>query len=221
MLRVSRVLDPRTNIEGFEVQDMLRSGPRGAVYEAVQGSLLRPVALRVLDPELSEDPEFVERFWRQKWPEHPHIVSVYEAGECEHGLFVAMQLIRGETLAEILARSGLPPDGALEVLTQIAAALDSAHQEGLAHGWVRPEAVLIDESGRPWLSDFGLTPGAATPAADRKAFAALVRACLGKRSVPRGEWTSPSALMDAVAARHAEREGGGGGGLRRRWSRGG
>ena len=103
------MLKSRTVIEGFEVQAMLRSGPRGAVYEAVQGSLLRTVALRLLDPALSEDPEFVERFWRQEWPEHPHIVPVYEAGESAHGLFVAMQLISGETLAEMRARDALDP----------------------------------------------------------------------------------------------------------------
>lgn len=197
------MLEGRTVIQGFEIQGVLRSGPRGAVYEAIQGSLLRPVALRLLARELSQDPEFVQRFWRQQWPEHPHIVAVYEAGECEHGLFLAMQLIRGKTLAEVLAEGGLEHATAVAALTQIAGALDAAHQEELAHGWVRPEAILIDEGGRAWLSDFGLTPGAASPAADRQAFAAVVRRCLGRRSVPRRCPDTASGLIAAAAARAA------------------
>ncbi len=195
------MLERRTVIEGFEVQGVLRSGPRGVVYEAIQGSLLRTVALRILSPELSQDREFVERFRRQEWPEHPHIVPVYEAGECAHGLFVAMQLIRGETLAEVLAQGAPAQASVLTALTQIAAALDAAHEVELAHGWVRPEAVLIDEAGRAWLSDFGLTAGAATVSSDRAAFATLVRTCLGKRAVPRGKWETAAELVAAAAAR--------------------
>ena len=135
---------------------------------------------------------------------------MFEAGEWDHGLFVAMQLIRGDTIAEVLARGGLDQSSALAVLTEIAGVLDSAHERGLAHGWIRPEAVLIDEDGWTWLVDFGLFPGTANPAADRTAFAALARTCLGKRSVPRGSWETASDLMTAVSARlEAQPEGGG------------
>jgi serine/threonine protein kinase len=213
------VLKRRTVIEGFEVQEMLRSGPRGAVYEAVQGSLLRTVALRLLDPKLSEDTEFVARFWRQEWPEHPHIVPVYEAGESSHGLFVAMQLITGDTLAELLARDALDRSSALTMLTQVAGALDAAHESGIAHGWLRGEAVLVDETGRPWLSDFGLTPGAATPEGDMKDFTALVRTCLGRRAVPRGRFGTASELMSAVAARERRAQEAGGSSGWKLWRR--
>ena len=190
-------------IGGFEIQRDLRAGTRGVVYEAVEVVVGRVVALRVLDLRLSHghDPAFVERFRQQEWPEHPHIASVFEAGEWEHGLFVAMQLIRGDTIAELLARGGLDQSTALAALTQIASALDSAHERGLAHGWVRPEAVIIDEDGWTWLVNFGLFPGTADSAADLTAFAALARTCLGKRSVPRGSWETASALMKAVSAR--------------------
>jgi serine/threonine protein kinase, bacterial len=167
-------------IGGFEIQGVLRSGPRGVVYEAKQGGEERVVALRVLDLRLSHDPAFVERFRQQEWPEHPHIVSVFEAGEWEHGLFVAMQLIRGDTIAEKLAGGGLDGSAALAALTEVASALDSAHDAGLAHGWVRPEAVLIDEDG------------------------------LGRRAVPRGSWETASALMTAVSDRLARGEDAGG-----------
>jgi serine/threonine protein kinase len=205
-------------IAGFEIQGDLRAGPRGVVYEAVQVGVGRVVALRVLDLRLSHghDRAFVERFRQQQWPEHPHIASVFEAGEWEHGLFVAMQLIRGDTIAELVARGGLDQSTALTALTEVASALDSAHERGLAHGWVTPEAVLIDEDGWTWLVNFGLFPGTATPAADRTAFAALARTCLGKRSVPKGSWETASALMEAVAARLDAQPDGGGGRVRRR-----
>lgn len=200
-------------IGGFEIQRDLRPGPRGVVYEAVQVGVGREVALRVLDLRLSRghDPAFVERFRQQEWPEHPHIASVVEAGEWDHGLFVATQLIRGDTITEMLERGDLDQPAARAALTEIASALDSAHERGLAHGWVRPQAVLIDEDGWSWLVNFGLFPGTATPAADRAAFAELVRTCLGKRSVPRDGWETASALMQAVAARlDAQPEGGSG-----------
>jgi serine/threonine protein kinase len=190
-------------IGGFEIQGVVRSGPRGVVYEAVEGDGGRVVALRVLDLRLSHDPAFVERFREQEWPEHPHIVSVFEAGEWEHGLFVAMQLVHGETIAEMLAGGGLDQTRALAALTDVAGALDSAHERGLAHGWVRPEAVLVDEDGWTWLLDFGLFPGTAKGAEDLTAFAALARTCLGKRGVPRRGWETASALMTAVSDRFA------------------
>ena len=205
-------------IGGFEIQGVVRSGPRGVVYEAARGGMEEVVALRVLDLRLSHDPAFVERFREQEWPEHPHIVSVFETGEWDHGLYVAMQLVRGDTIAELLARGGLDGSRALAALTDVASALDGAHRRGLAHGWIRPEAVLIDEDGWTWLLDFGLVPGTADPAADRIAFAALVRTCLGKRSVPRGSWETASALMTAVSdQRDAKPDGGG---WRRRLRRG-
>jgi serine/threonine protein kinase len=218
--RLSVVLGRGDVIGGFEIQGALRSGPRGVVYEAVQGGVGRVVALRVLDLRLSHDPAFVERFRQQEWPEHPHIVPVFEAGEWDHGLFVAMQLIRGDTIAEVLARGGLDQSLALVALTEIASALDSAHEGGLAHGWIRAEAVLIDEHGWSWLVDFGLFPGTATPAADRTAFAALARTCLGKRSVPRGSWDTASALMTAVSDRVNAQPDKVGSGWRRRLRRG-
>ena len=217
-LRLFVVLGRGDVIGGFEIQRDLRSGARGVVYEAVQVGVGRVVALRVLDLRLSRghDPAFVERFRHQEWPEHPHIAAVIEAGEWDHGLFVAMQLIRGDTIAELLARGDLDQSTALAALTEIASALDSAHQRGLAHGWVSPQAVLIDEDGWSWLVNFGLFPGTATPAADRTAFAALVRTCLGKRSVPRGSWETASALMQAVSAHLAAQPARDSGRLRRR-----
>ncbi len=202
----------------FEIQRDLRAGPRGLVYEAVEVGAGRVVALRVLDLRVTHghDPAFVERFRQQKWPDHPHIPSVFEAGEWDHGLFLAMQLIRGDTITELLARGELDRSTALAALTEVASALDSAHERGLAHGWVRPEAVLIDENDWTWLVNFGLFPGTADPAADRTAFATLAQTCLGKRSVPKGSLETASALVKAISARLDSQPNDGTGWARRR-----
>jgi tRNA A-37 threonylcarbamoyl transferase component Bud32 len=157
------------------------------VYEATQLSLERRVALKVLGRELSSDREFRARFARegklQASLEHPHVLTVYEAGESDHGLYLAMRLVRGPTLAELLRAGGLDAERALGLLGQVAGALDAAHAAGLVHRDVKPQNVLVDDGEHAYLADFGLTNGSvttATSAADRRAFAAMLLDCLGR-----------------------------------------
>ena len=93
------MLDQGTIIAGYRIEGVLGTGGMGVVYRATQLSLNRTVALKVLTSELSDDPSFRERFRRegqlQAAIDHPHIVTVYEAGESEHGLFLAMRVVRG------------------------------------------------------------------------------------------------------------------------------
>ena len=97
-------------VGGYRIERMLGRGGMGVVYEAVQVSLDRRVALKVLRPELAEDAAFVERFRRegkvQASLEHPHVLDVYEIGEAGEGLFLAMRLVDGPTLAELLRAGG-------------------------------------------------------------------------------------------------------------------
>ncbi len=147
-------------IAGYRVEGVLGSGGMGVVYEATQLSLARTVALKVLAPHLSSDPEFASRFRReamlQAALDHPNIVSVYEAGESDDGLYLAMKLVRGSDLRRLVA-DGLEPDGVLDALEQVAGALDSAHEAGLIHRDVKPQNVLVDEDGTAYLADFGLS----------------------------------------------------------------
>ncbi len=133
----------------------------GVVYRATQLSLNRTVALKILATELSEDGAFRERFRRegllQAAIDHPHIVTVYEAGDTEHGLFLAMRLIRGPTLKDMILAGELDPARTLRILTQVAGALDTAHDVGLTHRDIKPQNILIGGDDHAYLADFGLT----------------------------------------------------------------
>jgi serine/threonine protein kinase len=132
----------------------------GTVYRATQLSLKRPVALKVLAFELGNDPGFCARFERegqvQAGLDHDHIVSVYEAGQTEHGMFIAMRLIQGPTLKDLIQSRQLDPRRTLRLLAQVAHALDVAHESGLIHRDVKPQNILICAGDHAYLADFGL-----------------------------------------------------------------
>jgi serine/threonine protein kinase len=100
------MIETGTSVGGYRIVRVIGRGGMGVVYEAVQTSLKRQVALKVLRPELADDPDFVERFRRearlQASLEHPHVLEVYEAGESDQGLFLAMRLVPGQTLLDLL-----------------------------------------------------------------------------------------------------------------------
>jgi serine/threonine-protein kinase len=132
----------------------------GAVYEATQLSLHRVVALKLLAPNLSEDAGFRARFERegqvQAALDNDHIVSVYEAGQSEYGLFLAMRLIPGPTLKQLILDGSLDPRRSVRLLAQVAHALDAAHQAGLIHRDIKPQNILIGARDHAYLADFGL-----------------------------------------------------------------
>ena len=142
-------------VAGFRIDAPLAEGATAVVYRATQESLERTVALKVLSAQLSEDPGFSERFRRegqlQAAIDHPHIVTVYEAGESEYGLYLAMRLIHGPTLKETIVAERPDPRWSVQILSQVADALDAAHEVGLIHRDVKPQNVL-DRRARPRLS---------------------------------------------------------------------
>jgi serine/threonine-protein kinase len=155
------VLERGSELGGYRIERELGRGGMGVVYEAVQIRLGRTVALKVLAPELGHDAEFQERFRReglaQAAVEHPHIIPVYEANEADSLLFLAMRLVRGPTLKELIRSSELARERALPLLAQVADALDAAHRAGLVHRDVKPQNVLVDSGDHAYLADFGLT----------------------------------------------------------------
>jgi hypothetical protein len=153
-------------IAGYRIEGVLGTGGMGVVYEATQLSLDRPVALKVIAPHLGADAAFRERFRReamlQAALDHPHIVTVYEAGESDEGLFLAMRLVRGPSLKDLVLEGGLEPARAVSILAQAASALDAAHEAGLIHRDVKPQNILVDERDEhAYLADFGLIKSSA------------------------------------------------------------
>lgn len=133
------------------------------MYEATQLSLSRTVALKVIAHRLSSDPAFRARFRRegevQASIDHPHIVTVHEAGESEHGLFLAMRLIRGPSLRDLILGRELDARRTVRVLSQLGDALDAAHEAGLIHRDIKPHNILVTTKPRDhaYLLDFGVT----------------------------------------------------------------
>lgn len=145
---------------GFELIEPLGEGSFGSVWRAWQLRLDRDVAVKVLDPLVARDPTAARRFEREGRAaaslDHPSIVSVYEAGDDDGLYFLAMRLVDGETLAEVIEREApMSPAAVAEVLGPIGDALDAAHATGLIHRDVKPANILI-EDGRPYLGDFGI-----------------------------------------------------------------
>lgn len=157
------MLRPGAEFEGYRIERLLGRGGMGEVYEAIQIGLGRPVAIKILHDGAVGDEEFRDRFRRegrlQATLEHPNVVTVYEAGEIDEGLYLAMQLIDGPTLKQLIGADGLDPARAVGLLAPIADALDTAHRNGLVHRDVKPQNILVGSGGMPFLADFGLTRG--------------------------------------------------------------
>ncbi|HEV7883851.1 MAG TPA: serine/threonine-protein kinase, partial [Solirubrobacteraceae bacterium] len=145
---------------GYRIGDVLGVGGMAVVYRAHQLSLNRPVALKVLTRDVTHDDSFRERFRREAHHaatlEHPNIVPVYDTGEDAGHLYIAMRLVEGGTLADLLQGGGLSPAGTVRILRPLAGALDAAHGLGLVHRDIKPENILLARDEHPYLGDFGV-----------------------------------------------------------------
>jgi len=149
-----------STLAGYRIDSLLARGGMGVVYRATQVALERPVALKVVARELADREGFRERFLRESRLaaklEHPNVVPVYDAREEDGELIVAMRLIEGGDMRRLIDREGaLEPERAIDLLGQIADALDAAHAAGIVHRDVKPHNILV-EGERAYLSDFGL-----------------------------------------------------------------
>jgi predicted Ser/Thr protein kinase len=154
-----------TRIGSYRIDSVVGRGGMGVVYMAQHTRLRRRAALKVLAPELASDEAFRVRFNRESELaaslEHPNIIPVYDAGEADGVLFIAMRFIDGTDLRSLLAREGsLAPGRALGILEKVASALDAAHRKGLVHRDVKPANIMIEETEgdheHVFLTDFGL-----------------------------------------------------------------
>jgi serine/threonine protein kinase len=156
-----------TELAGHRIESLIGRGGMGSVYLAEQIGLGRRVALKILAPELAASENFRLRFERESRLaaslDHPHIVPIFQSGEADGVLFIAMRYVDGTDLATLLETEGaLSLEEAAGLITQVGSALDAAHARGLVHRDVKPGNVLIartepDEERYAYLSDFGLT----------------------------------------------------------------
>ena len=155
-----------TEFAGYRIEALLGRGGMSVVYRAENARLGNKVALKLLAEELAEDESFRERFVRESRTaatlNHPNIVTIYDAGDWEGLLYIAMRLVDGDLKAHLRREGPLPPDHALAVAAQVGSALDAAHAHGLIHRDVKPANILLEpgEPGEPptaYLADFGLT----------------------------------------------------------------
>jgi serine/threonine protein kinase/tetratricopeptide (TPR) repeat protein len=144
----------------YEIIEEISRGGMGVVYRARDTRLGREVALKVLPPELVADPDRRQRFVQEARAasalEHPHIAVIHEIDEANGISFIAMELVRGEKLSDLLARGALPPARALELAAEVAGALARAHDKGIIHRDLKPANVMVTEEGYAKVIDFGL-----------------------------------------------------------------
>ncbi|MGO8871334.1 MAG: Stk1 family PASTA domain-containing Ser/Thr kinase [Acidimicrobiales bacterium] len=152
---------PRVFSERYELNHLIARGGMAEVYRAHDRLLDRPVALKVLFPELSVDRSFVERFRREAQAaanlSHPNIVPVFDWGEDTGTYFIVMEFVDGRPLSSILKTAGpLSPDRIADIGAYVAAALGYAHKHGVIHRDVKPGNVLITDEGQVKVTDFGI-----------------------------------------------------------------
>lgn len=158
-------LTPGTVFAGHRIERTLGAGGMGTVYLARHPRLPRSVALKVLDPVAGADPEFRARFRREAelavQLDHPNIVEIYDRGAEGDLLWMSMRFVAGPDVAELVRAAGgrLDPRRAVQILTQAAAGLDSAHRRGLLHRDVKPANLLVaedDGADHVFVTDFGI-----------------------------------------------------------------
>jgi serine/threonine protein kinase len=156
--------DPRvgTIVAGHRIDGVVGRGGMGVVYRATELALERAVALKVISPDLADDPHARRRFITESKLaasiDHPNVIPVYHVGEHDGMLFLTMRFVVGDDLHAVLRREGvLELARAVDIVDQIAKGLDAAHTRGLVHRDVKPGNVLLAENDHVYLTDFGLT----------------------------------------------------------------
>lgn len=151
----------------YLVRARLARGGMATVYEAIDLRLDRVVALKVMHRHLAEDPDFVARFEREAKSaarlSHPHVVAVYDQGHSDNLIYLAMEMVPGRTLRDVMRDFGpLTPEQALVILDPVLEGLAAAHAAGFVHRDIKPENVLLADDGRVKVADFGLARAVST-----------------------------------------------------------
>src|SRR5207245_11551787 len=138
-------------IDSFEVRGRLGAGGMGTVYRARDTKLRRDVAIKILQEKFEQNREYLRRFERAARSasalNHPNIVTVFEVGEFEGAPFIAMELVEGTRVRDLLRRGPLPARKLLNIAAQVAHGLAAAHQHGIVHRDIKPENLMVTKDG--------------------------------------------------------------------------
>ena len=144
----------------YHIVSLIGAGGMGEVYHARDTRLNRDVAIKVLPEMFSQDPERLSRFQREAEllasVNHPNIAAIYGLETSEAGAAIVLELVDGQTLADVIARGAVPVDEALPIARAIADALEAAHERGIVHRDLKPANVKLTADGKVKVLDFGL-----------------------------------------------------------------
>ena len=167
---VGRSSEPGLAVRGYELRSQIAKHEYGAVYRAYQPAIGREVAVKVIRPELANDPGFIRRFESDTHAisalGSPSVVPLYDFWREPDGAFLVEKLLEGGDLRDLVAAGPLLPPRAVAIVERLGQALEGTHALGVAHGAIRLETVELDVEGNPYLADFGLTSGPATISSD-------------------------------------------------------
>ena len=166
-----------SSVGRYQIQNLLGSGGMGEVYKAVDPTLGRPIALKVLRAELSGDPERMSRFLHEARAasalNHPNILTIHEVGDHAGSRFLVSELVEGETLRERVARGTLTLREILDITIQAASALSAAHAASIVHRDIKPDNLMLRPDGYVKVLDFGVATFARRPGSSADADATI------------------------------------------------
>ena len=153
-----------TTFGKYNITRLLGQGGMGEVYEAYDTDKGRTVALKILASEYSNDVDFRTRFQRESQAaailQEPHVIPIHDWGEIDGSLYIDMRLVQGQTLLDLIEKGPLEPPRAVNIISQVGAALDAAHAEGLIHRDIKPQNILVTRADFAYLVDFGIAEAA-------------------------------------------------------------
>jgi tetratricopeptide (TPR) repeat protein/predicted Ser/Thr protein kinase len=152
----------------YEILALLGQGGMGAVYKARDTELDRQVALKIIRPELTTNPEILKRFKQElilaRQVTHRNVIRIFDLGQADGFKFITMEYLEGQDLRGVLREKGkLTPEEAARVILQICHALEAAHGEGVIHRDLKPQNIMMDANGRAYVMDFGIARSAHLP----------------------------------------------------------